>query len=895
MHEWNMEMDSAFIHQPHWLRYSMTSRDRILYAPTGSANSPMSGIVEHVLGFPSSKYVRLDESEFADDTYYSMAQNYDLSVGAGTGSFEYTGQGSADNRDTTVLLSPPYLWHYTNGAITEAVSVFATPPTYVGQGVFVKMYLDADTNLYATVDTTYVYYEWDYENNKLDTVTNIFDGATATECYIVWNDTSILATAQPCSVLSVTDSAGAAEFKKVKIAAPPAMIVDRAAYRDNIDYILWKFGTTVPAVWVDQGTWPEDDYDADDTVKYVGDLYYQEVNIFFPQEGQAGAWAEWDDEAIYLNTGEVWRVREPMGRMDTVNAGRIVYVAANTRVWPVGLNWTGDYALIFEAEADPPADTDSLLDYIRGHWPTDPCTSDTIASGLGVNFDAWFGWAMDSTDTIEADKRIDSVKIAWMQKGQHTGGILERVYPHMYYKTPGGSRTNFWYPEKLRWDHDPSCNAGLYKSVPLPSAFNHNDSLLNGEFGIHNGSHYNPRVHAMWLEVYSTDTTHTDTAWVTTPHNFTTYDGAHYALDWIAFAPWAFDFDDGETDSLIFERAPKVTSWSTTSEGNVTYNRNRRGIVHRRRAWYCQNDTALQALIWSDLNKYTTTTDNAETLEGNDPLVGLSSFGQQMIGYRRRSGVSVSGFAEGDFYEQPIPSGVGAASHDVIARSSTHNVDVLVNEQGLWTFDGSRISKVSGSFDEIFEDSINWAYENLIKADIYEDRYWLSAPFGADTINSRLMVFDVTELGDVQMTFLGTIPAASVWNYTGTEGDEYLFLGTTDSTVIYRVGGDDDVTYTADYRSGWLETESRLRALRYEIGYEAGVYDSLFIDFYVDYSDTPAWSDTIIVIDEAARERHHVSRSVQGDQIAFGIGTRDAAVTIKSFAIEVAKMGDRIR
>jgi hypothetical protein len=57
--EWNMEMDSAYIHQPHWIRYSMTSRDRILYAPTGSANSPMSGIVEHVLGFLSSKYVTI--------------------------------------------------------------------------------------------------------------------------------------------------------------------------------------------------------------------------------------------------------------------------------------------------------------------------------------------------------------------------------------------------------------------------------------------------------------------------------------------------------------------------------------------------------------------------------------------------------------------------------------------------------------------------------------------------------------------------------------------------------------------------------------------------------------------------------------------------------------------
>lgn len=368
--------------------------------------------------------------------------------------------------------------------------------------------------------------------------------------------------------------------------------------------------------------------------------------------------------------------------------------------------------------------------------------------------------------------------------------------------------------------------------------------------------------------------------------------------DFLAFDVDTFDVSGGGTDGTVVIRFMKrpLLEWSSSMTG-PTAMKFKFGITHRRRAWYAGHSDSLMTVGWSEANSYAAIAANIETLEGNDPITGLSSYGQQMVAWRRRSGEYITGFAETDFYKAPIPAGVGAVNHTTIARSGRDNADYFCNDLGLWSYQGGGVQPVGVQVQEIFTDSIDWDEEEHMRAAVWNDRYWLAYPHSGDTANTRLAVFDL-ESGDVG--YIGAFNVASMWVYKGSDGSEKLYLGCADSTVIWLAGGTDDVYELADWRSGWWDGGDRgmrKRVLGYTLDYNATSGDSVFVDWYTNGDDTAVWSDTVVAV--ASGFTVHgavVPRTVQGRSLSFGFRSPDVTLSVLKIEPDVVTLGrERLR
>jgi hypothetical protein len=315
--------------------------------------------------------------------------------------------------------------------------------------------------------------------------------------------------------------------------------------------------------------------------------------------------------------------------------------------------------------------------------------------------------------------------------------------------------------------------------------------------------------------------------------------------------------------------------------------------LHRQRAFYAGSATTPQKFTWSYQGHIDSVNTSGEVLEGDDPIIGLSSLGQEMVIYRRHSMLSLTGFSIDDFYLTPIPSGVGAASNLSIARNPEDNADYFVNEEGLWSYGGGGVQKINTRADEIFQDSINWTLEYMLQAAVYNGRYWLLAPFGsAATANNRIVVIDIA-LGAV--TFVSGFNPAGILNWAISQYTPELIIGDADSACLYVFDRTPTVGTTSDWRSGWFDAGDRgLRKLarEYALSYESANGDSLFVDFYVDFSSTATWADTVVASVAGAKPYNAaISRDVQGGALSFGFQTPDSGVVVTDFSMDVVTLG----
>lgn len=338
-------------------------------------------------------------------------------------------------------------------------------------------------------------------------------------------------------------------------------------------------------------------------------------------------------------------------------------------------------------------------------------------------------------------------------------------------------------------------------------------------------------------------------------------------------------------------RRPLLTNWSSsqTGVGACAYSF---GITHRRRSWFSGDPAHPMRLAWGIAADFDDIDQDVEDLEGSDPITALSSYGQQMVAWRRRAGEYVTGFSEADFYKAPIPAGVGAVNWNTIARSPEDNADYFCNDLGLWSYQGGGVQQIGVHAQAIFSDSIEWDAEERMRAAVWDGKYWLAYPHDGDTTNTRLVVFDI-ETGDVG--YLAPFRVASMWVYRGSDGSEKLYLGCADSSVIWLAGGTDDVYELADWRSGWWDAGDRgatKRIASYTLDYSAATGDTIFVDFYVDGTDTAVWTDTIVAAaDGFAKISAAVGRSVYGHSISYGFRSPDETVTIVGMALEPVMLG----
>jgi len=82
----------------------------------------------------------------------------------------------------------------------------------------------------------------------------------------------------------------------------------------------------------------------------------------------------------------------------------------------------------------------------------------------------------------------------------------------------------------------------------------------------------------------------------------------------------------------------------------------------------------------------------------------------------------------------------------------------------------------------------------------------------------------------------------------------YLYIGRSDSNVVYRIGNTDNRTDTADWRSSWFDGGDRSTLKRvnsYNLTYSATSGDSIFVDFYTNLSET-----AVATVRLGHRQRH---------------------------------------
>lgn len=328
--------------------------------------------------------------------------------------------------------------------------------------------------------------------------------------------------------------------------------------------------------------------------------------------------------------------------------------------------------------------------------------------------------------------------------------------------------------------------------------------------------------------------------------------------------------------------------------------------AHRRRMFFGASTANDGQITWSYASHYDSVNTAGEVLEGNDPVRGVASHGQQMVLFRRRGIEFITGFSTDDFYMQPAPSGVGAASNHCIAKNPLDNSLLFVNESGLWSYSSGTTVRLSTSCQEIFSDSINWIAEKLIWAAVFDNKYWLAAPFGTSTTNNRLVVFDL-ESQPTKVSFFGGINPSCLYVWREPLYGERMFIGDADSAAVWQVEvSTGSLAWEADWRSGFYDGGDkalRKRVMRYKIDYQlSGVSDFLFVDFYT-YKNNKSelvWSDTIftnivgvIRMLEIGYDTRlmPVPAKVQGHSISVGVRSNSNLATVYKVALDVITLG----
>jgi hypothetical protein len=332
---------------------------------------------------------------------------------------------------------------------------------------------------------------------------------------------------------------------------------------------------------------------------------------------------------------------------------------------------------------------------------------------------------------------------------------------------------------------------------------------------------------------------------------------------------------------------------------------------HRNRAFYSGNKLTTPwdsstIFAWSYLDDYDSI-QGYERLDGDADIVGLSSMGSNLGIYRIRPPnaiLSQSGFSADDFYLTPLNTGVSAVSDQSIARNPLDECDYFPNNLGLWKNDGGSVTKMETNCEAIFQDSINWNAETQICGVVFDNHYWLAAPFGASTVNNRFLTIDLVDGAVTFVPNYGTWIPCSMRLLRLPGFQDRVFAGAADTGQLFEIAPpksyselrtSDDlwemVGNAGEWRSSWMDfgdPAQRKRITNYEITFQGDVWaryapanDSIIVTFYKNFSNTALWSDRIAYTDTATTTRTMpVPGVVQGRYLSVGIRFAGAVATV---------------
>lgn len=178
-------------------------------------------------------------------------------------------------------------------------------------------------------------------------------------------------------------------------------------------------------------------------------------------------------------------------------------------------------------------------------------------------------------------------------------------------------------------------------------------------------------------------------------------------------------------------------------------------------------------------------------------ITGLKTQGNQLIVYKNKHRYYISTFYEsntGLYGVRVSPfrdNSGGSIAHDTI--KALFNGDIVSLAQkgiGLQSIgklqaaDGSLVPKeLSRDIMPLF-DQVNWSQAHKAKAEVFDRKIWLAAPFGASqTTNNYVFVYHI----DMEAwSVIPNLPIASWLVFEDEDGNEALYAGSADVAQIYK-------------------------------------------------------------------------------------------------------------
>lgn len=245
-------------------------------------------------------------------------------------------------------------------------------------------------------------------------------------------------------------------------------------------------------------------------------------------------------------------------------------------------------------------------------------------------------------------------------------------------------------------------------------------------------------------------------------------------------------------------------------------------------------------------------------------ITGLATYYNDPFGYKETSKNVLVVFTENHIYQIRKTSEGNFAVIDFIdgigcvAPKSIKNIEgkyiIFLSKDGLYAVNPNEISLLSTKINKFFQETINRSYMHL-SAGGYDPRtnhYYLSCPTGASTKNDTTLILNL-DFG----CFSGANIGAGLWTEQfGYEDTVNLVFTDNDSGWIFNFGyvewdlssGDHPIaTYQLPLLGNnepHLRKRFRLVELEYYVDCASGS-PALYLDFYVDKSDSLVFSDTI--------------------------------------------------
>lgn len=256
--------------------------------------------------------------------------------------------------------------------------------------------------------------------------------------------------------------------------------------------------------------------------------------------------------------------------------------------------------------------------------------------------------------------------------------------------------------------------------------------------------------------------------------------GLHYG-----FATW-----DYKKLALITNGTDPLMQWDGTTIANVSGSppTGRYIVIYANRAWVAGDRNSPTTLRWSALGDHTNwPTENFAEAKG--PITGLGAgFGQLFIFEPNRIEVLVgTGGVNTTEGINTLVDGIGCVAPGSLA--SWGGLWVFLAADGVYTFDGAHVNKVSDNVDPVFRFGQTAQQRDEAVGVVHNGRYWLAWRESGYTYNNVVYVYS---LSGKWWTKFDNMEITSFVQLGGTQDDAQLLSGDGSGRVFWQETGKTD-------------------------------------------------------------------------------------------------------